>query len=119
MIFLPLINDLSLSGLPDEEGGPVDIIPAERQAMMYVPERHEWSEFGRDHDCDRIARGLVRIMELSIAENFVTPVDLNLYPSYAIVVEYPMDLGTIKARVQNRFYRYDSINFFLSSYNLH
>lgn len=109
MIFFPilfLINDLSLSGLPDEEGGPVDITPAERQAMMYVPERNEWSEFGRDHDCDRIARGFARIMELSIAENFVTPVDLNLYPSYAIVVEYPMDLGTIKARVQNRFYRY-------------
>lgn len=80
--------------------------------MMYVPERNEWSEFGRDHDCDRIARGLVRIMELSIAENFVAPVDLNLYPSYAIVVEYPMDLGTIKARVQNRFYRYVCLFFF-------
>jgi hypothetical protein len=28
-----------------------------------------------------------------------------LYPSYAYVVEYPMDLSTIKARLENRFYR--------------
>lgn len=92
-------------GIPEEEGGSVEITPEERQAMMYVPEPNEWSKFGREHDCDRIARGLTRIMELSIAEPFVSPVDLNLYPSYAIVVEYPVDLGTIKARVQNRYYR--------------
>ncbi|KAF8777958.1 PH-interacting protein like [Argiope bruennichi] len=98
--------------LPEEEGGSVEITPEERMAMMYVPEPHEWSEYGMDYDCERIARGLGRIMELSIAESFVAPVDLNLYPSYAIVVEYPMDLGTIKARVQNRFYRrLDAIKF--------
>lgn len=44
-------------------------------------------------------------MSLAIAEPFVAPVDLNLYPSYAYVVEYPMDLSTIKARLENRFYR--------------
>lgn len=96
---------LHFLGLPDNAGGAVDITPEERQAMMYIPETREWSQFGRDHDCDRIARGLSRIMELSIAEPFVLPVDLDTYPTYAIVVEYPMDLGTIKARVQNRYYR--------------
>ncbi|CAL1275181.1 unnamed protein product [Larinioides sclopetarius] len=106
--FEPIDNER----LPEEEGGSVDITPEERTAMMYVPEPHEWSEYGMDYDCERIARGLGRIMELSIAESFVAPVDLNLYPSYAIVVEYPMDLGTIKARVQNRFYRrLDAIKF--------
>lgn len=91
--------------VPPEPGGSVPIIAEEKIAMMYVPEPHEWSNYGQDHDCDRITRGLTRIMELEIAESFCAPVDLNLYPSYAIVVEYPMDLGTIKARVQNRFYR--------------
>ncbi|GFU01912.1 PH-interacting protein [Trichonephila clavipes] len=106
--FEPIDNER----LPDEEGGSVEITPEERLAMMYVPEPDEWSEYGCDHDCDRIARGLARIMELNISESFVAPVDLNLYPSYAIVVEYPMDLGTIKARVQNRFYRrLDAIRF--------
>ncbi|XP_035213977.1 PH-interacting protein-like isoform X2 [Stegodyphus dumicola] len=98
--------------LPNEEGGSVEITPEERIAMMYVPDPHEWSSYGRDQDCDRIVRGLTRIMELSIAEPFVAPVDLNLYPTYAIVVEYPMDLGTIRARAQNRFYRrLDAVKF--------
>lgn len=44
-------------------------------------------------------------MSLAIAEPFAAPVDLNLYPSYAYVVEYPIDLSTIKARLDNRFYR--------------
>nr|XP_042900539.1 bromodomain and WD repeat-containing protein 3 [Parasteatoda tepidariorum] len=91
--------------LPAVEGGSVDITPEERLNMMYIAEPHEWSAFGRDYDNDRLASGFTRIMELSIAEPFTTPVDLNVYPAYAIVVEYPMDLGTIKARLQNRFYR--------------
>ena len=40
-------------------------------------------------------------MSLAIAEPFAAPV----YPSYALVVEYPMELSTIKARLDNRFYR--------------
>ena len=44
-------------------------------------------------------------MKLYIAEPFVLPVDLNLHPSYASIVEYPMDLSTIKSRLDNRFYR--------------
>lgn len=37
-----------------------------------------------------------QVMELAIAEPFVAPVDLNVYPTYAYVVEYPIDLSTIK-----------------------
>jgi hypothetical protein len=44
-------------------------------------------------------------MELAIAEPFLVPVDLNVYPTYAVIVEYPIDLSTIKARFENRFYR--------------
>jgi len=44
-------------------------------------------------------------MGLAIAEPFVAPVDLNVYPTYAYIVEYPVDLSTIKARFENHFYR--------------
>lgn len=44
-------------------------------------------------------------MSISVAEPFIAPVDLSLYPSYALVVEYPIDLSTIKGRFENRFYR--------------
>ena len=44
-------------------------------------------------------------MKLYIAEPVSSPVDLNLHPSYASTVEYPMDLSTIIARLDNRFYR--------------
>jgi bromodomain and WD repeat domain-containing protein 1/3 len=37
-------------------------------------------------------------MSLAIAEPFIAPVDLNRYPSYALIVEYPIDLSTIKVR---------------------
>lgn len=40
-------------------------------------------------------------MSLSVAEPFVAPVDLQLYPSYAMVVPYPVDLATIRARFDN------------------
>lgn len=44
-------------------------------------------------------------MGLAIADLFLAPVDLNIYPEYAFVVEYPIDLSTIKARFENHFYR--------------
>jgi bromodomain and WD repeat domain-containing protein 1/3 len=44
-------------------------------------------------------------MRLGIAEPFLTPVDLGAWPDYAYVIEYPIDLSTIKARLDNRFYR--------------
>ena len=58
----------------------------------------------RDSECERISAKLSEVMRLKIAEPFASPVDLHLYPSYASVVEYPMDLSTIKNRLDNRFY---------------
>ncbi len=37
---------------------------------------------------------------------FLTPVDLESIPYYCTQVAFPTDLGTIKERLQNGFYRY-------------
>ena len=66
----------------------------------------DWPPRGhQEAECDRISNLLGAVMELGIAENFITPVDLNVYPEYAYSIEYPIDLSTIKARLDNRFYR--------------
>ena len=71
--------------------------------MLYAPRDSEWPTCGRDAECDRIVRGLENhIMQLSIAEPFLVPVDLGRYPVYAMVIEYPIDLTTIKSRLENR-----------------
>lgn len=77
----------------------------ELQQLLYVPTEAEWPAGGRDPECDRIQRGLEQIMQLSVAEPFLVPVDLNAFPVYAKVIDYPIDLTTIKSRVENRFYR--------------
>jgi bromodomain and WD repeat domain-containing protein 1/3 len=77
-------------------GGAVPVLPEELQATLYRPISQEWPQGGRDATCTRILRGLDQIMSLAIAEPFIAPVDLNHYPSYALVVEYPIDLSTIK-----------------------
>jgi len=77
-------------------GGAVPVLPDELQATLYRPISQEWPHGGRDATCTRILRGLDQIMGLAIAEPFIAPVDLNRYPSYALIVEYPIDLSTIK-----------------------
>jgi bromodomain and WD repeat domain-containing protein 1/3 len=72
---------------------------------MYVPQDDEWPSCGRNVELDRILAGLERIMELSIAEYFNSPVDLDAYPHYAIIINYPIDLNMIKERVENQYYR--------------
>lgn len=91
---------------PVPTGTGVTVLPEEVASSQYRPRAEDWPPGGdRDAECDRIARGLSQAMSLAIAEPFAAPVDLNLYPTYAYVVEYPMDLSTIKARLENRFYR--------------
>jgi len=91
---------------PDPPGTGMTVLPGELASIMYRPRAEDWPPGGdRDAECDRIARGLSQAMSIAIAEPFAAPVDLNMYPSYAYVVEYPMDLSTIKARLENRFYR--------------
>ena len=77
----------------------------ELKSLIYIPEDYEWPSCLRDSECDRILAGLEHIMELAIAEYFNYPVDLDAYPKYAMVIGYPIDLNTIKQRLENRYYR--------------
>ncbi|KAK8764000.1 hypothetical protein V5799_033391 [Amblyomma americanum] len=98
--------------MPEQVGGAVPVLPQERKGMVYRPKANEWPRCGRDTSCDRLMEGVSRIMELSIAEPFAAPVDLNAYPMYARIVAYPIDLTTIRTRLENRFYRrLDAVRF--------
>lgn len=94
-----------MTGLPDVEGGAVPVLPNEIQATLYQPKPEEWPMGDREATCRRIIRGFDEVMTLAIAEPFIAPVDLNVYPDYACTIEYPIDLSTIKARFENHFYR--------------
>ncbi|XP_030376234.1 bromodomain and WD repeat-containing protein 3 isoform X2 [Scaptodrosophila lebanonensis] len=91
--------------LPDEVGGAVPVLPEEIRATLYQPKSEEWHRGDRDGTCRRIINGLEQVMRLSIAEHFLAPVDLNIYPDYAYLIEYPIDLTTVKSRFENHFYR--------------
>lgn len=78
---------------------------AEIHNLIYDPKEGEWPAVGRDAECERIQRGLEQIMQLSVAEHFLVPVDLNQFPLYARVIQYPIDLTTINSRLESRFYR--------------
>ncbi|XP_055634846.1 PH-interacting protein isoform X2 [Toxorhynchites rutilus septentrionalis] len=91
--------------LPVEVGGAVPVLPEELRATLYQPKTEEWPRGDRDASCRRIINGLEQVMGLAIADLFLAPVDLNIYPEYAFVVEYSIDLNTIKARFENQFYR--------------
>lgn len=72
----------------------------EMKDILYRPEsgNKEWPSGSRDLICDRILRGLHDLMGMSLAEPFLAPVDIQEYPSYAYIVEYPIDLSIIKVR---------------------
>jgi len=92
--------------VPSTKGGCVPVLDEEIVATLYSPDStSEWPAHGRDIECERISHGLEQIMELSIAEWFLAPVDLNAFPHYAVIIEYPIDLSLIRARVDNKFYR--------------
>lgn len=91
--------------MPDNSGEAVPVLPEEIQSMLYQPQVEEWPHGDRDGATRRIIAGLDNVMSLAIAEPFLVPVDMNVYPSYAFIVEYPIDLSTIKARFENNFYR--------------
>ena len=91
---------------PPNSGAGLTVLPGEIATTLYRAKAEDWPPGGdRDAECERISACFSQAMSLAIAEPFAAPVDLNLYPSYALVVEYPMDLSTIKARLDNRFYR--------------
>ncbi|CAD5113102.1 DgyrCDS2293 [Dimorphilus gyrociliatus] len=98
--------DLEIEHGNPPEGGSVSVTPAEfRASQYYEPDEGEWPPHGRDVECDRIKEGIERVMEIRIAEHFIAPVDLSAFPYYAMVVPYPIDLSTIRSRLENRYYR--------------
>lgn len=94
-----------LNSRKPQNGLSLPILPREMKNILYQPEPDEWPGGDQDSACERILRGLELLMSMAIAEHFLAPVDISIYPSYAYVVEYPIDLSTIKARFENRFYR--------------
>ena len=95
----------------DKRPNSVDRLPvlsSEIVRIIYRPRPEDWGG-DRDSECDRISSALDQVMELAIAEPFaLPPVDLNLRP-------YPLDLTTIKQRLDNRYYRrMDAVLFDLS-----
>lgn len=80
-------------------GGSIPVSASEIAAILYRPRSDEWPLGDREAACERILMGLEQVMELSVAEPFIAPVDLNRYPSYATIVEYPIDLSTIKVSI--------------------
>ncbi|KAB7498071.1 Bromodomain and WD repeat-containing protein 3, partial [Armadillidium nasatum] len=90
--------------LPDA-GGSVQVSPEEYKNLVYTPSPEEWEAPSFEAECQRMGEGIGKIMELAAAEPFLAPVDLNVYPNYAMVVAYPMDLSTIKSRLESHFYR--------------
>ena len=93
---------------PREVGAGVPVLPSEIVGTLYRPRPEDWGG-DRDSECKRISAALSQVMKLAIAEPFVSFVDLNLCP-------YPVDLFTIKSRLDNRFYRRISAVLFDLSY---
>ena len=93
---------------PRKVGGGVPVLPSEIVGTLYRPRPEDWGG-DRDSECKRISAALSQVMKLAIAEPFTSPIDLNLCP-------YPMDLPTIKQRLDNRFYRRISAVLFDLSY---
>lgn len=97
---------------PENHVQGLSLTEEERERLMYQPEPNDWPECGRDIECERLIRGLEKIMQTAWAESFNAPVDLNEYPDYGKMIAYPIDLSTIKSRLENRFYRrIDAVKF--------
>uniref|UniRef100_A0AAQ4PVG5 Bromodomain and WD repeat domain containing 1 n=1 Tax=Gasterosteus aculeatus aculeatus TaxID=481459 RepID=A0AAQ4PVG5_GASAC len=89
---------------PEMEGGGIPVTEEEMNELMYKPLPGEWGQTSRDAECERIVGGIDQL--ITIAAPFSGPVDLVQYPTYCTVIAYPTDLGTIRLRLRNRFYRH-------------
>ncbi|XP_010884066.2 bromodomain and WD repeat-containing protein 3 isoform X2 [Esox lucius] len=90
---------------PEHIGGGVPVTGDEMREVMYKPETGEWGERTRDDECERIIAGIDQLIAVDIVAPFSGPVDIVQYPTYCTVIAYPTDLGTIRLRLMNRFYR--------------
>ncbi|XP_056643759.1 bromodomain and WD repeat-containing protein 3 [Diorhabda sublineata] len=91
--------------VPEDEIESIPVLEEELTSILYKTIQCDWPYSNISSMTKNIVTSLTRVMELAIAEPFLVPVDINEYPLYAMVIEYPIDLSTIKARFENRFYR--------------
>jgi len=104
MHFVPCAFAVAVGEAAKDEGVPASV--EDQRTGLYEVNARDWPTNGHiDVQCDKISGLLSDVMSLGIAEAFLTPVDLNVYPDYAYQIEYPIDLSTIKARLDSRFYR--------------
>ncbi|KAG7250734.1 hypothetical protein CRUP_005679, partial [Coryphaenoides rupestris] len=90
---------------PEMEGGGIAVTAEEMSELMYKPLPGEWGDHRRDEECERIIGALDQLITIEISAPFSGPVDIVQYPTYCTVIAYPTDLGTIRLRLINRFYR--------------
>lgn len=90
---------------PETEGAGIPVTAEEMSELMYKPLLGEWGKRSRDEECERIIAGISQLITVEITAPFSGPVDLIQYPTYCTVIAYPTDLGTIRLRLMNRFYR--------------
>ena len=74
----------------------------ERAALgEYAPSADDWAAC----DAQRALTAIQFMCDQSRFESFIGAVPLEIYPAYATVIPYCIDLDTIRQRLQNRFYR--------------
>ncbi|KAG7319574.1 hypothetical protein KOW79_016717 [Hemibagrus wyckioides] len=90
---------------PEAVGAGVPVTDEERADLLYKPQDDEWGGRSREEQCARIVAGIDQLITVDIAAPFSGPVDLIQYPTYCTVIAYPTDLGSIRMRLKNNFYR--------------
>ncbi|CAF3597199.1 unnamed protein product [Rotaria socialis] len=68
----------------------------------YQPVADEWPSHGIDEERERLLNGFDTLIQMDITVQFRAPVQLAWYP---VVIAYPIDLGTIRERISNGYYR--------------
>ena len=92
------------SGASDEQQLLSDLL--EILSEDFDHDKDAWGEEGEAVARDRILRGLDAILSLPIAQPFQQPVNVEEYPDYYLAIPYPIDLGTIRQRLNNGYYRF-------------
>ncbi|CAF0910563.1 unnamed protein product [Adineta steineri] len=68
----------------------------------YQPTPDEWPGDDVDDERERLLKGIDTLIQMDVAKQFREPVQLAWYP---VVIAYPIDLGTIRERLSNGYYR--------------
>ncbi|XP_066508163.1 bromodomain and WD repeat-containing protein 3-like isoform X1 [Hoplias malabaricus] len=90
---------------PECDGASVAVTDEEMNDILYKPREGEWGQRSREEESARIITGIDQLITVDITAPFSGPVDLTQYPTYCTVIAFPTDLGTIRLRLQNNFYR--------------